>query len=323
MRVLTVRQEGLFKSPMGKRFYNLPTLTGLSVFEAAARHLSFRLAAEELNVTTSAVSRQIKAVEEEIGMALFNRSARGVALTPTGEALYAVLSQSLSRISEVVQREKYGARASRVTLACSHAMATMWLMPRMGKFWRLHPEVVVDHLLSDWQRDFRRADVELRIRYGTGAWPNETSQLLFSETLYPVCSPAFARKHAGATAADLPMLPLLHVEWSEPDWTDWEEFLWRANIPHGPLMGGRINNFSVTLQASQDDQGVAVGWHRLVHPLIKGGKLVRFTEVSMPAPGSYYLTYNSNRDLSDAARALKDWLLAEAQSFVEATGNPD
>lgn len=307
---------------MGNRFYKLPPLTGLAVFESAARHLSFRLAAEELNVTTGAVSRHIKLVENELGLSLFNRTAKGVALTPTGESLFAVLSQSLSRIAEVVQREKYGVRASRVTLACSHAMATMWLMPRMGKFWKAHPEVVVDHLLSDLQRDYRRADVELRIRYGNGAWVDETAELLFTETLYPVCSPSFAKKHAGASSKDIPTLPLLHVEWSEPDWTDWEEFLLRAKIQHGPLLGGRINNFSVTLQASQDDQGVAVGWHRLVHPLIEAGKLVRFTEATMPAPGSYYLTWNSNRELSEAAKTLKDWLLKEAATFIETTGEP-
>ncbi len=297
---------------MVRRFYNLPSLTALAVFEATARHRNFRLAAAELNVTTGAVSRQIKAVEEEIGVPLFTRNSSGVELTAAGEDLYAVLSQSFGRAADTVQRIKRGSRASRVTLATSDAMARMWLMPRMGSFWRTYPEIVVDHLISDFSRDFRRADVELRIRYGLGMWPDETAQLLLTETIYPVCSPRIAEKYAGATPQDIPNLPLLHVDWVDPDWTDWDEFLRRADILHGPLAGGRISNFTVTLQAAQDDQGIAVGWHRLVQPLIKAGKLVRFTGLELAAPGSYYLTWNDKRELSEAAKTLRTWLVNEA-----------
>jgi DNA-binding transcriptional LysR family regulator len=302
---------------MVRRFYNLPSLTALAVFEAAARHLSFKLAAAELNVTTGAVSRQIKAVEDEIGVALFTRGTAGVELTAAGEDLYAVLSQGFGRAAETVQRIKRGSRTSRVTLACSNAVAMMWLMPRMGSFWRANPDIVVDHLISDVARDYRRADVELRIRYGNGAWPDETAQLLLTETIYPVCSPRFAEKHGGARPEDIPNLPLLHVDWVDSEWTGWDEFLKRADITHGPLAGGRFNNFAVTLQATQDDQGVAVGWHRLVQPLIKEGKLVRFTSLEVTAPGSYYLTWNDKRELSEAARVLRSWLINKAARSLD------
>lgn len=302
---------------MVRRYYNLPSLTALAVFEATARHQSFKLAAAELNVTTGAVSRQIRAVEDEIGVALFNRNNSGVNLTAAGEDLYAVLSQSFGRAAETVQRIKRGSRASRVTLACSNAVASMWLMPRMGSFWRSHPDIVVDHLISDHARDYRRADVELRIRYGFGAWPDEAAQLLLTETIYPVCSPRFAERHAGATPQDIPNLPLLHVDWVDPEWTGWDEFLRRTDILHGPLSGGRFNNFSVTLQATQDDQGIAVGWHRLVQGLVEAGKLVRFTNLQLPAPGAYYLTWNDKRELSEAAKTLRTWLVNEAARSID------
>ncbi len=297
---------------MVRRYYELPSLTALAVFEASARHKSFKLAASELNVTTGAVSRQIKVIEEELGTAVFVRSNIGVELTPAGEELYAVLANAFGRFSETVQRIKRGQRAKSVTLACTNAVAMMWLMPRMGEFWRQYPEISVDHLISDNARDFRRAEVDLRIRYGFGAWSDETALLLLKEKIYPVCGPGFARRHRQAKPGDLPSLPLIHVERVDPDWTGWDEMLRRAGVQHGPLSGRRFNNFAVALQATQEDQGVAIGWHRLVNPLIKQGTLCRLTDLELPAPGSYYLTWNDNRELSPAAEALKSWLAAVA-----------
>jgi len=293
---------------MVRRYYDLPSLTTLAIFEASARHLSFKLAAAELNVTPGAVSKQIKAIEDELGVPLFVRRGTGVSLTSAGEDLYGVLSSSFSRAAEVVRTIKRGDRSKNVTIACTDAFATMWLIPRMADFWERFPEITVDHLISDNPRDYRRAEVELRVRYGLGAWADETAELLFDDTIYPVCGPGFARGHREATAEALPDLPLLHVDWVDPEWADWDEVFRRSQIPHGPNKGRRFGKFSVALQAAQADQGVAVGWHRLVRHLLRDAKLVRLTDLEMPAPGGYYLTWNERRTLSPAAETLRSWL---------------
>ena len=138
-----------------------------------------------------------------------------------------MLAQAFSRTAETVQVIRSGHRARRVTLACTHAFASQWLMPRMGEFWRRFPEISVDHLISDDTREFRRAEVDLRIRYGFGAWPDETSVLLMTDTIYPIAGREFARQHPGCAAADIPELPLLHVDWADAEWTGWDELLRR------------------------------------------------------------------------------------------------
>lgn len=294
------------------RYYRLPSLTSLAAFEASARHRSVKRAAEELNVTPGAVSRQIKSLEEELGVPLFGRGQMGLMLTADAETLYAVLAYSFSRTSETVQAIRSGNQALRVTLACTHAVATCWLMPRMQDFWRRYPEITVDHLISDEARDFRRPEVDLRIRYGFGAWPDETATLLMDEAIFPIASPKFAERHADSTTADIPSLPLLHVDWVDAEWTTWDELLRRAAIPHGPIFGRRFSTFGVMLQACQDDQGLALGWQRLVGGLIAAGKVVPFTDLRVPSPGCYYVTWNTNRGPSTAISTLRDWLLEAA-----------
>lgn len=293
---------------MVRRYYDLPSLTALAVFEATARHLSFRLAACELNVTPGAVSRQIKVLEEELGLPLFLRGATGVSLTNAGDDLYGVLASSFSRASEVVRELKRGDPSRNVTIACTDAFATLWLIPRMADFWSRHPDIAVDHMISDNPRDFRRGEVDLRIRYGDGAWPDENAELLFGDTIYPVAGKGFAARHAGAENEALWRLPLLHVDWVDPEWSDWDEVLRRANIARGPLRGRRFGKFSVALQAAQADQGLAVGWSRLVRDHVADGRLVKFSDLEVPAPGGYYLTWNEKRAMSPAAQTLREWL---------------
>ena len=174
---------------MVRRYYNLPSLTALAVFETCARQMNFNQAAMELNVTRGAVSRQIKTLEEDLGVALFDREAKGVRLTAEGETLYAVLAQGFSQVSETVDAIRTGRPRSAVTLACTNAFATLWLMRHMSAFWRQQPDINVHHLISDRAQDFRRADIDLRIRYGSGAWPDEEVGLLFTDRIFPVCGP--------------------------------------------------------------------------------------------------------------------------------------
>ena len=305
---------------MVRRYYNLPSLTALAAFEASARHMSMKAAAAELNVTPGAVSRQIKALEDEIGVPVFARDAGGVRLTAEGEALYAVLARGFSEASETFHRIRTGNRQTSVTLACTNAFASMWLMRHMGVFWRQHPEIVVNHLISDDAARYRRADVDLRVRYGSGAWPDETAELLFEERIFPVCGPRYAQEHETMGLDETASHQFLHVEGADPEWTDWEEFLRRAGIKHGPLLGRRFNNFGVLLQATQDDQGIALGWERLIGPLLKQGKLVPFSDLAIDAPGAYYLTSNENRALSPAAESLRTWLLETARKDSSKTG---
>ena len=306
---------------MARRFYGLPSLTALAVFETSARHKSFKRAAEELNVTPGAVSRQIKAVEDELGHPMSTRTPAGVDLTTQGEELYRVLAQGFAGAADVVRQIKASNSTFHVTIACTNAVALLWLIPRMGAFWNAHQDVLVDHLITDDPQGLRREEVELRIRYGFGAWPDEEARLLMDEVIFPVVGPEFAERHVGTIPEELPDLPLLHLNWVDPAWTDWEELLTRGGIEHGKLGGVRFGKYPVVVRAAEDNYGVAIGWNRLVKPNLDAGRLVRFTDLAIPAPGSYYLTWNRHRPLTPAAFTFRDWLIDLADSESGLCGN--
>lgn len=303
---------------MTSRHYRLPSLNALATFEASARHLSLKRAADELNVTPGAVSRQIKALEEELGVRLFDRGKAGLSLTGEGETLYAALAGAFGMAAEAVERVRADPREARVTIACTHAFAERWLLPRMHDFWERHPDICVDHLISDDGRDFRRAEVDVRIRYGFGAWPDETSERVFADTIRPVAGAAFAARHAAHRAEEIAALPLLHVDWVDPDWTGWPEFLRRLRLSGSALRGRRFSSFDAAIHACRSNQGVALGWDRLLRDELATGAIVPFTSLSLPSPGAYYLTWNATRPPREAARVLVDWIAATAAADDEA-----
>ncbi|WP_282605459.1 LysR substrate-binding domain-containing protein [Pelagibius sp. Alg239-R121] len=299
---------------MPRRYYELPSLTSLAAFEASARHLSFKRAAHELNVTPGAVSRQIKALEADIGLPLFQRVHRGVVLTTDGTKLYTILAQSFSQIAQAYQDVRNKERRAEVTIGATTAFASLWLMPRLGEFSRAHREITLNHVIADRAHDLRLSAVDLRVRYGKGVWPDERAVKLFDDRIYPVCGRDFAEAHREtADLQTITELPLLILDGVDPEWTDWTEWLQRLGQSASTRDTRRFNNYFIALQAAQDNQGVVLGWNSMVKPLLDAGKLVRLTDLEVAAPGSFYVTTNANRNLTTHGQILLDWLVETAQ----------
>lgn len=295
---------------MVRRYYSLPSLSALAAFEAAARHLSLTKAAEELNVTPGAVSRQVRTLEEELGSPLFLRRHRAVELTRQGETLAMALREGFERMSVTFRQLKSSSGQTSVTVGSTMAMASLWLMPRMGAFWNHHPEIVVDHVISDHPRGLDRPDVDLRVRYGSGDWPDELAAKLYDDRIYPVASPAFAKAYPVNSLSELASLPLLSVEGPDWSWTTWTEFLREVGHPDRRVNVRRFNSYVIALQAARAGQGVALGWSVLVEPLIEAGTLVRVSDAEIAAPDSNFVTWSARRPLSPQAALLKDWLVS-------------
>jgi DNA-binding transcriptional LysR family regulator len=183
-------------------------------------------------------------------------------------------------------------------------------MPRLGDFWTAHQDIVIDHVISDRTQDTARADIDLRVRYGDGTWPEETSALLFGDRIAAVASPGFLARHKVRSAQDLSALPLLSVEGVDWTWTTWADFLRLTGAPYRKLNVRRFNSYVIALQAAQAGQGVALGWLSLVRPLLARRLLAQASPAEVAAPQSFYLTWTARQPLSQEAAVLRDWLLA-------------
>lgn len=298
---------------MARRPYNFPSLNGLAAFEAAGRHMSFTEAASELNVTPGAVSKQIKQLESEMGAPLFVRLHRALDLTAEGAALHATLREAFSRISETLSGLDVSRRVKTVSIGSTSAFAQFWLMPRLGRFWKEHQDIVVDHAISDRGHDRLpvRLDgrVDLRVRYGTAPFPDEEASKLFDDRIIAVASPEHLAGRKVVTLTDLASQPLLSVEGVDWTWTTWADFFRANHHKPGRLNIRRFNSYVIAVQAARDGQGIVLGWERLLAPLLADGTLVQVGEAAMAAPASFHLCCTNSLHLSPEAKILRDWLL--------------
>ena len=290
----------------------LPPLNTLRVFEAAARHLSFTRAAEELNVTQAAVSHQIKALEERLGITLFKRMNRALMLTDAGQAYYPAIREAIDAIRQATERLYELESTGTLTVTMLASFAAKWLVPRLGRFRARCPDI--DVLLSTSSKliDFQRDDVDIGIRYGAGEWPNVISEKLFSEDLFPVCSPALLD---GAIPLRKPA-DLAHHMLLQDAGMDWRTWLIAAGIGDIELhFGTSFIDSSLALQAAMAGQGVALGRMALVADDLAAGRLVRPFQISLPSNFAYYIVCSVHTGESPKIKAFSDWLKDEARNY--------
>ena len=295
---------------MKRRARKLPPLNALRAFEAAARQLSFKRAAEELHVTQAAVSHQVRALEAQLGLALFVRLHRALELTPAGARYLPALSDAFDRLDDATHALRARPRTPRLVLSVVPSFGANWLVPRLGRFRALHPEIDLVVLSSSELVDFARDGVDVGIRFGPGRYPGVRADLLMAEEYLPVVSPKLARgKRPLRSPADLKRHSLLHDESHEA---------WRAWLAsHGvtgvdPERGVVFSDSSQLVAAAAAGQGVALARKLLAEPYLRARTLVRPFKGSIPAEFAYFVACAESRADEPAIRSFREWILSAA-----------
>lgn len=293
----------------------LPSLNGLRAFEAAARHLSFTLAASELNVTQTAISHQIRRLEEELGIRLFIRQNRALALTPEARDYLPGVRAAFNDLRLATDRLLRKEDDKVLTVSTLASLAAKWLLPRLTDFQEQHPGMDVRITTSTSLVDFQRDNVDAAIRYGRGQWPGVRADWLMADELFPVCSPSLLRGDKPLRRPeDLRNHPLLHTSNANSD--DWRLWLTAAGLPADIARhpGITFDMIFMTIQAAIDGIGVAMGRTSYVQDDIAKGRLVVPFKIALPADAGFYLVAPESRREAPKLAAFRQWVLAAAQN---------
>lgn len=291
----------------------LPSLNGLRAFEAAARHLSFTLAASELNVTQTAISHQIRRLEEELGIRLFIRQNRALALTPEARDYLPGVRAAFNDLRLATDRLLRKDDDKVLTVSTIASLAAKWLLPRLTDFQESHPGIDVRITTSTSLVDFQRDNVDAAIRYGRGQWPGVRAEWLMADELFPVCSPSLLRGDKPLRQPeDLKDHVLLHTNNGD----DWRLWLTAAGLPTGISRqpGITFDMTFVTVQAAIDGMGVAMGRTSYVQDDIAKGRLVVPFKIALPADAGFYLVSPEGRREAPKLAAFRQWMVAATQN---------
>jgi DNA-binding transcriptional LysR family regulator len=287
-----------------KRPYDFPPLSSLVSFEAAARNISFKAAADELNVTPAAVSHQVKALERELHGTLFHRFHRGVELTESGAYLLVALQRGFEGIDEALAQLRSRHRRSAVTIRSTTAISSLWLTPRLAQFWKTYGHISVAQVVSDL--DIGVSDCDLSIHYGDMSRENGVCRALFHDRIMALGSPRFAAQHGIEQISDIARVPLIHLDAPETGWTDWHAWVSALGFSGELKSAHRVNNYVIALQAAQDDMGAVLGWEGLTAEMMAAGKLVKLLPETVSSPLDFYVRLDNQA--SDRARLVFKWL---------------
>jgi len=283
-------------------------LRALQVLETVSRHGSFSKAANELNITQSAVSHQIRGLEGRLGTKLFFREHKRLLLTPAGQRLAQVMHSALEQISEAMTAVRPAREQQSVTVSVLPSFASTWLLPRLHRFMQRNPGIDVNLIATQHLSDPGRDGSDMAIRYGNGRWPGLQAVHMLSDSIFPVCAPRFNRGRLPRTAQDLFGMPLI-ADVFHP-WRTWFKAV-------GVVTSSRLRLLTYTdsgllLQAAERGLGVALGRRVLASEALHAGRLVKPIEQEVRSPLRYYVVYPSGASLRPAVELLVEWLLAEA-----------
>ena len=297
---------------MSRRIY---PLNALRAFEASARHLSFVKAADELSVTPAAISQQVKKLEEFLGLPLYRRQSRGLLLVESGQLLLSELREVFLHLDNAMERVIDSDSRGTLTLSVAPTFAVMWLIPRLQKFYALHPDIDVRISTGLGLVDFQRDDIDAAIRLGRGQWFGLEATKLFDESVTPMCSPrALEGRGALNCPDDLRNHVLLHnhsmdYDPDAPNWAKWLEAAGASGVD-----ASRGQHFSLPdhgLQAAIDGTGIVLGWRSLAAPDVAAGRVVAPFDLNLSLENSFYLCYPEAHSLRTNIVVLRDWLMKE------------
>ncbi|MFJ3483106.1 LysR substrate-binding domain-containing protein [Pseudomonas sp. NPDC090202] len=288
----------------------ISSMTALLQFEAVARLGSFTLAAQELGLTQAAVSKQVKFLEETLDSKLFHRLHRAIRLTHEGYALYAVVSDSMQRMAGVFDDICEGLDEQELVLASTSAFSQLRIMPRLSALRLSQPQLHLRLITQMLTPDLRRDDIDLAVRYGNGKWDDGSSIFLFDEEVFPVCSPAWLQSHAVPQAVeDFSAIELIDSDATLEGWMTWNGwFKALGNVQPKLKYSLRCSSYGDTIQAALQGHGVALGWSRLLEPMLVSGQLIRLGHFVVKPADAYYVVVPSGRTPTALTAALVEWL---------------
>jgi LysR family glycine cleavage system transcriptional activator len=287
----------------------LPPLNSLPCFEAAARHLNFSKAADELSITPGAISRAIKNLEEQLNVLLFERETRSVRLTAVGEPYARAVRDALDQLAAATAAATARRSDSTLNVSTSDGFAGRWLVPRLYRFHREHDDIDVRVSTTGKLTNFFGDGIDIAIRYGSGNYPGLTSEFLTDEEVFPVCSPKLLKgAHPLRKPEDLKHHTLIRDNYP----IDWAAWLSSAGVKGvNPRKGLTFDSYTFAVEAAVQGEGVALGRTMLVAADLAAGRLVRPFKHSLKAHSSFYVVYPPDAIRQRKVKIFRDWLLAE------------
>ena len=298
---------------------SLPPLNSLVAFEAAARHLSFTRAADEISVTQGAVSRQIRLLEEFLGIRLFDRDTRNLRMTTIGAQYYETVRNSLHDLSNSTHAILQHSRDEPITVITSYAMASFWLLPRYNEFQEDHPEVDLRIVSVNSFNDVSHFEYDLALFFRAVPPKDLDVTPLFGEKAFPVCSPRYLERHPSLLdPKNLAQATLLTLEDNE-DWVRWRDWFEESNLEMpSTIRRIKMNNYPLLIQAALNGQGFALGWERLVDDYLDSGLLIRPIESEISTTSQFYLMRpKTSHRQKRGAELFCEWL--EASTIKHST----